>query len=745
MKIFKPILLIAFLFTINNNIFAQANFSRANAMFDKLSYSSVIPVYLAAMKNEKTAEGASKLAYCYRMINDQKNAENWYSEALKLNGVLPINNLYYAEALMANEKYAEARVALENYMAANGTEKRAKNLLDACKNIKNFQQQNSAYELFQLPYPINSSNSEIGPAIYEGQLVYSSDRDSLVVRNNHTWTGRTFYDIYSATKTGDVNEAKYGKPGRVKSKNTLTRFHEGPVSFSKDNSKMIITRNNFSKTEGIGKDENGTVKLKLYEAKVVNNKWNTDEGATFVFNSDAYNTAHPALNQDDTKLFFSSDMPGGYGGMDLYVATRSGNTYTNPINLGPAINTEGDEVFPFVDNNGTLYFSSNGLPSMGGLDIFSADGEGANWSGVANLGAPINSNKDDFGYVVDDNGEFGYIASNRNETKVGDDDIYSFKCCVIKMNGIVVDKNTDEPIGNATVKLEEFGKGLGTVTTAANGKFTYNVSCDRDYKICGMKDGYGDAVCKNVKSGSNSKIPLFVKIPLESMGEPCQLFGFVTNKKTGEPIPNTSIKIQSVYGSKYITTDDRGMFKDEGVSNTEYTLVAQKEGFFDDTKKAKLGDCANATATNLKLGFEMQPIEVSNDLVTINNIYYDFNKYYIRPDAAVELDKVLDLMNRNPTLQIELGSHTDCRASMSYNKTLSENRAKAAVNYLITNGISRSRVTAKGYGETELYNNCPCEPTNNSNCSDDEHQANRRTTIKVLGYKGGELNGKNKY
>ncbi len=744
MKLIKPLFTFLLLFLLCNFSYAQSNLSTANSMFDKLSYNTVIPVYVAAMNKEKTVEGASKLAYCYRMINDQRNAESWYAEVVKMEGAEAITKLYYAEALMSNEKYAEAKVVLENYLELTN-DKKARNLLDACKNIKNFQQNNNAYEVFQLPYPINSTKSEIGPAIYEGNLVYSSDRDSLVVSNNHTWTGRNFYDIYTSTKSGEITQAKYGKPAKLRSKQTLTRFHEGPVSFYSDLKKMILTRNNFSKADGIGKDENGTVKLKIYEANIVDKKWKTGDGSEFTFNSDNYNTAHPSLSNNGSKLYFASDMPGGYGGMDLYVASKSGSTFTNPINLGPAINTSGDEVFPFIDNNGTLFFSSNGLPTMGGLDIFSADGEGSTWTSVSNIGAPINSSKDDFGYVLDDKGEYGYIASNRNETRVGDDDIYSFKRCVIKLNGIVVDKLTDEPIGNATVKLEEFGKGLGTVVTGANGKFTYNVSCERDYKVCGDKDGYGDPICKNLKSGANSNIPLFVKIPLESQASPCQIFGFVTDKKSGIALSNASVKVQSIYGPKYLTTDENGMFKTEGIANTDYTVIAQKDGYFDDTKKTRIGDCSNATSTNMKLAMELIKIEVSEELITLNNIYYDLDKSYIRPDAAVELDKIVDLMQRNPSLEIELGSHTDCRATSQYNKNLSEKRAKASALYIVNHGISRSRISSKGYGESVLTNNCPCEPTSNSRCTEVEHQANRRTTVKVLGYKGGELNGKSKY
>lgn len=745
MKPTKLILSLAVCLLFAMTASAQTSIDKANAMYDKLSFNSVIPNYLLLAKNNKNPEAIIKLANCYRMINDMKNAEEWYKEAVKLNESEPNNKLYYAQALMANEQYNEAKFWLNDYLTSVPSDKRAKNLADACNNIKSFQNLNSSYEVFQLPYPINTSKSEMGPSIYKGDLIFSSDRDSLVVRNSHSWTGRNFYEIYNSSVRGDVEVAKYGKPSKIGSKNTLTRFHEGPVTFTKDGNTMIFTRNNFSKAEGVGKDNEGTVKLKLYQADLSSGKWSSSDGSAMSFNSDQYNVAHPALTGDGKTLYFSSDMPGGYGGMDIYVARKSGNGYSNPVNAGPAINTEGDEVFPFVDNNGTLYFASNGQPGMGGLDVFSADGEGSDWSAVTNLGNPINSSFDDFGFVSQDAGDGGYFVSNRAQRAVGDDDIYAFKRCVIKMNGIVVDKNTDEPIANAIVKLEEFGKGLGSVKSDASGKFSYNVGCDKEYKVCGNKDGYGDAVCKTIRSSANAKIPLFVKLPLEAKKlNNCTITGTVVDKKYGTPVAGAFIKFSSSNDLLTSLSDENGRFSVQGSPFNNYSINASKEGFFADIQNKQIGDCMSTNySSTSEVRMQLTKIEVGA-VVEIQNVYYDLNKYDIRYDAALELDKIVDLMRNNPSMSIELGSHTDCRATIAYNEKLSSNRARSAADYIVQHGIGRDRITSRGYGESILKNGCACEGKVKSPCSEAEHQNNRRTEIKVTGYNGGSLIGKDR-
>jgi len=710
---------------------AQGGLEKANALFDKLSYSQAVNSYLPLAKSGN-AEAIVKLANCYRLINDNKNAEEWFREAVKQSGADPINKLYYGQSLMNNEQYQEAKYWLQEFLYSNGADRRAKNLLDACNNIRNFQQNNASYEVYQLPFPVNTSSSEMGPYIYKGNLMFASDNDSLVVRNNHTWTSRTFYELYTSSMSGDIVNARYGKPAKIQSNNTNTRYHEGPISISADGGTMIFTRNNYVKGIGAGKDNEGTIRLKIYQATLRSGQqWDASNGTEMSFNSDQYSSCHPALSPDAQLLYFASDMPGGYGGMDLYVAKKSGSGYSNPVNLGPEINTEGDEVFPFVDANGTMYFASNGLPGLGGLDIYSADGENTSWSGVTNLGNPINTSKDDFGFVVDESGEWGYLSSNRNERQVGDDDIYSFKRCVITLNGIVVDRDTDEAIGGATVKLEEYGNNRGTVKTKADGKFNYNVGCEKTYLVTGSKEGYGDAVSKQVVSGSNAKIPLFVKIPIGKKSNDCVVEGIVIDKRTGEAIPYANVKITSVVDVISIQAGSDGRFSVAGEPNRTYTINASKDGYFYDQDTKNLGDC-KINGSGQPIRMQLQQFGNGNPCeLRLDNILYDLDKYFLRPESKLELDKVVAWMKQYPDIDIELQSHTDCRASKAYNEKLSQNRSKSCVDYIVSQGVSRSRITARGYGETQLLNGCACEPTNKSDCSESEHQLNRRTIIKI--------------
>ena len=344
-------------------------------------------------------------------------------------------------------------------------------------------------------------------------------------------------------------------------------------------------------------------------------------------------------------------MPGTLGQSDLYkVAINSDGSYGTPMNLGNVINTEGRETFPMVTSEGELYFSSDGHPGLGGLDIFVSKAEkDGSYKEVLNVGEPLNSSHDDFGFLINEKTRLGYITSNRDGGQ-GGDDIYKFKetkkieyTCEQLLAGVVTDKETGLPLANVKVTLSDANyKMIKEVTTDNEGKFYMgSVECQSKYYIKTEKADYNTVETPTITANESGKT--FVPIELEK-----------------------PVKVVKV-------SDD--LFKAFG----------------------------------------------------IKIIYFDLDKSFIRADAAVELAKILDVLEQNPTMEIDVRSHTDCRQTAKYNMSLSDRRAKSTIAWLVDKGINKARLTGRGYGESQLVNNCACEPTNQSNCTEEQHQANRRS------------------
>ncbi len=760
--------------------FGQTKIEKADRLYENLEFVKAIPLYLDALESSDDISIKEKLANCYRLINDVSNAEDWLQEVVKSGASDDIYKLFYGQALMENEKYAEAEYWLSQFSAANPSHAQARNLLYASQNIRALKGSGSGCTVSALPDNVNSEYSEIGPAFYQDGIVFSSDRDTTVLKYVHSWTGRSFYDLYNATDNGDgsYSNAKRNKYGSV----GTARFHEGPVSFSRDETTMFYTRNNFVKGQGgltgkVGRDSGGTIRLKIYEAELQNGKWVTVDSLSI--NSDEYSTAHPALSDDGMKLYFASDMPGGYGGMDLYVMERTGSGWGTAVNLGPDINTEGDEVFPFYHPSGDLYFSSDGLVGCGGLDIFKVATMGTGIAGKArNVGSPLNTARDDFGYILNDDGTKGYLASNRNESRVGDDDIYSTYCESYYLRGVVVDCETDNAIEGASVNLSGGGSMLDGITTGSDGSFSFEVKPGMEYMLAGSAMNYISNSVDVSTEGMSAGEDMFVKVPLcpepqcAAAGTPCDdgnpsttndvedgncncsgryvvieqpplppatecfISGRVYNENTSSPVNGARIRIRdNSTGYEQVTfSDNSGYYSFKSTEGATYTVSTDADCYYAATKTTNYGD--NCTVT---IDFPLRPILVGE--VSLLHIYYDLDKAFIRSDAEPELTKLYDLLRDNPTLTVELASHTDSRGSDSYNQDLSQRRADSARSWLISRGIDASRITSVGYGESQLVNQC----ANGVTCSDSEHQQNRRTEFRVTGGCAGSIQSNPSY
>lgn len=632
----KTIYTIILTLSITIGAFGQgAKLTKADKKYDKYSYIDAIEIYeKVAEKGYKSVEIFEKLGNAYYFNGELDKASRWYGELFALNEEVDAEYYFrYAQALKAEGNYEKSNQYMELF-AQKSNDSRAKLYQENKDYLTDINAVSGKYTMDKTD--VNSEFYDYGPSFWGNQIVFTSSRsEGNLYSKIHDWTKQNYTDLFVASID---NEGKLGSVENF-SKTVNTKFNESSPVFTKDGKTMYFTRNNYNDGKK-RKSDDKVIMEKIYKAEFVNGEWTNIK--ELPFSNDNYKTAHPALSPDEKTLYFASDMPGSIGNSDLYrVSIDSNGKFGTPENLGPTINTEGRETFPFVDADNNLFFASDGHPGLGGLDIFEAKFSNNTFEKPINIGKPLNSPMDDFGYVV--NAEsLGFFSSNRDEG-TGFDDIYTFKVCSHTLNGLITDVDTKEILPNAKVILfDDKMNQISETTASEKGLYSFKIECSKKYYVRASKEEYET----NEKS-----------------------FGPVT--KTGESKLDIELK--------------RNIF----------------------------------------------PVVVGTDLgkiLDVSIIYFDLDKWNIRRDAAEDLEKIIAVMEKYPDMTIDIRSHTDSRQTHKYNELLSDRRAKSTLEFMVKNGINRTRLTAKGYGETQLVNDCK----DNVPCSEAEHQKNRRSEFIVL-------------
>ncbi len=623
---------------------------KADQYFDKMWYAEAAELYEEAIKkdaNNYSLEILQKAGDAYYYNTNMAKAYYYYNIVFERyeNEVSPDQIFKYAHTLKGTGKYAKSKRMMRLY------DKEVKNGNVGSKVDFNPGKKESVLDKIlsaELKFglknlAINTKYSEFSPMFYnEDEIVFASAKDSSIFNTRrYKWNNQPYLDLY----VSKINKESQDLKEAIRfSKKINSKYHEASVAFTPDNSTMFFTRNNYGKK--LKRSKNGVNHLKIYTSNRIDGEWTDAEEVPF--NSDEYSTGHPALSPDGKKLYFVSDMPGTIGETDIFVVDVLGDgNYSEPKNLGPEINTEQKEMFPFI-NDKKLYFASNGHVGLGGLDVYEVAYDEKGFKEVVNMGQPINSNKDDFSYIVNEENQKGYFASNRRGGK-GDDDIYSFERLV----------------------LEE--------------------------------------VVKNAISG------------------------VVTELITGDLMPKSLVTLldENNIKLKEMVTEDDGSFVFEDLdSNTKYAIKTTKNEFFENlvTAETKENEVVNVDITMKKLK-ELIVIEDGIKKLKTDMIFFDFDKSYIRKDASLELDKLVQVMTEYHDMVIKIESHTDSRGPDVYNKYLSDKRAKSSRAYLISKGISADRIeSAIGYGEERLINECG----NGVRCSREKHELNRRSEFIIV-------------
>ncbi|WP_289661438.1 OmpA family protein [Flavobacterium panacagri] len=618
----------------------QAKINSGDKKYDNYAYVDAIKTYeKVANKGYKSEDMFKKLGNAYYFNSNFEGAAKWYGELFAMNTTVEPEYYYrYAQSLKSSGDISKSNKMFDEFKAKSKNDSRAKFYSEDVNYLDQIKANSGRYKVEDAG--INSKYSDYGSYVYNNKIYFASARDTgNFSQRKHKWTGEYFTNIYNADLNPETGSA--GKVNKFKSA-INTKFHESSPVFTKDGKTVYFTRNNYIDGKK-GKDDHRVTLIKIYKATLdEKNKWNNI--TELPFNSDNYSVGHPALSPDEKTLYFSSDMPGSIGQSDLYkVSINPNGGYGTPENLGHEINTEGKETYPFVTNENEIYFSSDGHPGLGGLDVFVANIEdNGTIDNVQNVGADINSPKDDFAYIIDTATRRGFYSSNKDGGQ-GSDDIYRFLetrklKCIQELEGIITDLDTGTILPGAKVTLFDNQMNIKNSTVSDNyGKYTFPVDCGKAYLVRAEKPEY-----------TTKELSITI------------------SKTTGK----TTLPIALEKSTCKVTVGD------------------------------DLGKC---------FGIKM--------------IYFDLDKSNIRTEAALDLEKILVVLNEYPTMKLDIRSHTDSRATHKYNEALSDRRAKSTIKWLIKNGIAANRLTGKGYGETQLVNKC----LDGVKCTEEEHQANRRS------------------
>ena len=574
---------------------------------------------------------------------------------------------------------------------------------------------------------LNTEHLEFSPIPWGDGIVFTSSKSNRFLKCPADNAGE-YTDLFYAKRNQDGSFAeKQSLKGKVNGK-----YNDGAATFNAMGNKMIFSRNNLN-----GRNEYDVIDLKLYTADLEEGQWvNVQE---LPFNSDEWSTCHPTLSSDGTLLLFASNRPGSVGGsMDIWGARLVDGQWTEPFNLGPEVNTDSTEIFPFLDASGNLFFSSKGHGGKGGLDIFAATpNDDDSWSFAGSIGDPFNTPADDVNFVCLNEGAEGYWASSGGPDNKGLDDLYYFKRTLKPIEAIVVvvDEVTGERLGTATVTVETTGfddpisnlyaKGLDplNLTTDKDGATKFGALPKAKYKILAEKEGYEPAT-RTPTTDELTAQPEYL-IPLRRKVYMATLTGLVADVNTKSPIPLANIKLRDKSTGELIDLigDGNGQFSREINCDHEYEVMATKEGYdnsewlpvaFDVNRCKEKGEASVTIYLNRHI------------IVYFRPVFFDFDKYYIRkPDATATLDSIAEILQQYPTLKVNLIGNCDARGPLPYNDLLGDNRAKSAKRYLMNKGVAEDRITTNSLGERKPINECKDDVY----CTEEKHQANRRVDI----------------
>lgn len=747
------------------NLNAQDNnmlLSKGDKLTDKFKYEDALYFYETANSLEPNDPNITRrIASTYRKLGELQESKQWYQKTLEMDTSNPEDMLYYAEALKSLQQYDESIMWYAKYAGMVPEDSRAQSHISDPYYHIDLHLDSLKYRI--KPLQINATAPAFGVCRFGEQYLFSSSGINPDYEIGSTeFMADPYLDIFVCEK--DLNDEfilANKLEGEINSK-----YHDGPVFFDENYMEMFITRNNVRNGKP-QRDENGNVNLKIVSSTLVGNEWTPVKELSV--NSDEYSCGHPCLTEDGETMIFVSNMSGGIGGTDLYMSHRTPNGWSTPINLGDNINTEGDEMFPHVSENGTIYFASNGHAGLGGMDIFMSENIEGEFQHPVNLGYPINTNHDDFSILYDAGAHSGYFASNRGGK--GSDDIYFFSTLKLLTQIVTGTIESDiEGVSYAGEKIE-----VKSFKKAESEFYTLD-----EYESFEIEVVAGDEIAIYMADiDLNIEKPVFKYKLEEQIEDPYQNVGDIVLpeelvvRSTAETEINEALaendSQRKLEEAAAIEEENAPSLRDqEGIPSTEEAqnnvalaenhaenlLVATQANIEEDQSALRDELLALKDSTNEMDGDEVSIPEANNyddsglnatmltaqspdgafteSMIELQsqfaNIYFPFDKDYIGLSAAPVLDKMADLMRENEAVVIEIDTHCDSRGTDGYNLGLSQRRAENVKRYLVWKGVGRNQIQLKWHGEGQLVNHC----SNDIQCAPEDHQQNRRAEFRVV-------------
>jgi outer membrane protein OmpA-like peptidoglycan-associated protein len=803
------ILLGAFVCCMSLSLSAQSPAERkANRLFENFAYADAIELYEYVLKkNPENQQIIRNLAESYRKTNQPRKAAPLLKRVIEMGSPQNEDYLHLAQALETVGDNEEAATYFTKYDQLMASDKRGSRYAESIKSFKSYFDESDNYTFENAVFNTKSSDFSVTP-FNEGYLIVSNGNQKTFSLSHAPWNNQRWFDLYTVNPSGEPKARKL-------SRKVNTRYHEGPACYSKDRKLLAFTRNSVHKGK-VNRSSDHVNKLSIFFASPGGKDFKDVQ--PFPFNNKEYSCGHPAFSSKGDKLYFASDKPGGFGGTDIYVSNWENGAWTEPVNLGPTINTEGNELFPVVYQDSLLTFASNGWGGMGGLDVFYAEFTKDGFKQAINPGSPINSTNDDFSWLILSGAKTGYFSSDRPDGK-GGDDVYFYTYKPVASLFTIVDAKSGKPITGAKIRVFKDSVEVASAGTDGKGQSRLILKPCNSYWAVVEASNYPNhkkSITLDCPLRANSEVKIQLKRPeltvyafdkyrnidmpeavltlvdltdatrenglglTDSKGEakfdllPCHEYEINLEKKgvpsvkgsfrapcredekdveirlgtgvaplrgvlvklkvleeqNGDPINNARIRLFNTETQEIIEvmTDQSGMYETVLKEGTSWMVNSSRIGYFSTSKSKSSFDVKKGSRT-IQVDLKLLQLR-EGGIIALEGIFYDLNKSDVRPDAAKVLDYVVVVMEENPGLKIELGSHTDSQGSDAYNLTLSEGRAASAEAYIISKGVDKSRITGKGYGETRLKNKC----ANGVKCPDSLHQENRRTEIRILDF-----------
>lgn len=680
---------------------------KADAAYNRLLFSVAIDEYEKCIKSGKEILSLEKLANAYKILGNSKQSLKTYYRIENRDNMSIASKIEFAYLLRALENKDAALTWLETCLTTHSGHPQLLNMKNVFEKEIIFDE-NQSYLIESAPF--NSPQSDYSPALYKNSIVFSSTR--MMNKEIDGYTSQNYSRLFYY----DSNRQKI-----LPFANEIAGLYNiGSSSFSSDGKEMYFTKNRDKL------NSKNVATFLILRTEYQGDKWLTP--APVIDQNPEYNYVHPSISPNGRLLAFAGDM-GGSEGLDLYLCERnsSDENWSKPKKLPEYINSMKDEVFPVFLSDSVLVFSLESPAGLGGLDMFTTRFTQGIWSYPVNLGKPFNSSYDDYGIISDDLFSQGYFTSTRDNDQ-GIDNIYAFrkKPEVYKDVTItIIDSISGLPIqGVSVVYLRDDSPGIFYVSDSL-GKIHFPAE---KFKNAGVVIAYKGSLLQTIKFDDllNQEGDI-LNIPIVYNSKNFILTGTTINEE-GKAIPEVELSFinKSTKDSKKVTSDETGEFEVSTSPDSDYLVTAKKDGHFAPVKEVSTKDFDRNKQLKIEADIKIDKA-VDKKVFQLKHIYYDYNKWEIRKDASLELDNLVSFLNENPDINISLGSHTDARGKDDYNLRLSQRRAESVLAYLFDKGIHFSRITAKGYGESMPVNKC----INGQSCTEEEHQANRRTEIKI--------------